>query len=132
MPKIKLTPKTESATDYSRPVTRELIALGDKVGGFTADEVHRLLNDAKIQLFILSKPVSGAPAMLPVISADPDDAWANDEYDPSGESYGNILVTKEKIEPWPVNWLSVDDNALVYINQSDFPAAIRALGGFFD
>lgn len=132
MPKIKFTCKTESATDYSRTVKRELTALGDKVGGFSADEVYRLLNNTKIQLFILSKPASGAPTMLPVISADPADAWANDEYDPSGEGYGNILVTKEKIEPWPVNWLSVDDNTLVYINQSDFPAALSALDDFFD
>lgn len=131
MAKIKLAHKNE-AMDYSRPVKRELTARGDKVGaGFSADEVYRLLNNTKIQLFILSRPQGGSPAMLPVISADPDDAWANDDYDPSGESYGNILVTKEKIEPWPVNWLSVDDNTLVYINQSDLPAALSALGDFF-
>lgn len=123
---IKLV-KKNNENAMPKAITRALEFRGDKVGGFSPDEVFALENYTDIQLYVLSGDPKGSYEMLEVTSHSPEDAWAVDEYDPAGEYDGNILVTDSAIKPWPINWLSVDDADRVYVDIADLRKAIEFL-----
>lgn len=122
----------EAGPDYSK-VNAELEVRGDKVGGLDPDSVIKLIK-AKTPLFLISTPKDGPAAMLPVISTKTKDAWVIKDgttgtlYDPHDYDDGEILVVRDAVKPFPVNWLTLDDCDRVYFNVSDLEPVLKTLG----
>lgn len=121
MPKIKM---IESAP---KGRTFHLTTMGDKIGGFGSGNIFRLANKSDIPLYLLSGDPKGSYEMLKVTGTKVADAKKADGYDPADVGDGYVLVADGDIKPWPVNWLTVDDEERVYINIADLSKAVEFL-----
>lgn len=121
MPKIKM---IESAP---KGRTFHLTTMDDKIGGFLSGDVFRLANKSDIPLYLLSGDPKGPHEMMKVTGTKLADAKTADGYDPADWGDGYVLVTDGDIKPWPVNWLTVDDEERVFIDIADVGKAIEFL-----
>ena len=123
---IKLIKKTNEATPKSH--TFHLTTKGDMIGGFGSGSVYKLAAKSNIPLYLLSKSPNGSSEMVKVISTKMADAKkAPNGASPEDWGDGYVLVADGTINPWGSNWLTVDDNELVYIKIADLSKAVEFL-----
>lgn len=122
---IKLIKKTTEAAQRNH--TFHLTTKGDMIGGFGSESVRKLAAKSDIPLYLLSKAPNGTSEMVKVISTKVADAKRTNNSDPADWGDGYVLVVDGTINPWGVNWLTIDDNELVYIKIADLSKAVEFL-----